>query len=250
MKGWIQLHRKLTQNPLWTAEPFTRGQAWVDLLILANFKDGHIRVRGVRVEIKRGQTGWSLEKLSDRWSWSRGKVKRFLNELETDQQIVQQKNRITTVITIVNYNDYQTDGTTNSTTSDTTDGTTDGPQTVQQTDTKNNVNNINNEKNDNNSTPLASRFPKTVKILNELVPGREIALVSALNADGLNDELSHKALDQFKSMSEDRRYYPICLPEKICDSVRRILSEDGSRRNKEPEYYPPSLPPNGGTLLK
>ena len=38
MNGYIKLHRSLMDNPLWTEKPFSRGQAWVDLLMLANRK--------------------------------------------------------------------------------------------------------------------------------------------------------------------------------------------------------------------
>ena len=114
----------MLNTPLWLDEPFTRGQAWVDLVGLANFKEGFIRIRGNRIEIKRGQVGWSIERLSSRWKWSRGKINRWLNELEIDKQIVQQKSRLTSVITIVNYEKYQSDG------------TTDGRQTIQQTDNR------------------------------------------------------------------------------------------------------------------
>ena len=32
-KGWIKLHRSMFDNDLWTAEPFTKGQAWIDLIV-------------------------------------------------------------------------------------------------------------------------------------------------------------------------------------------------------------------------
>jgi len=148
MSGWIKLHRKISDNPLWHQEPFTRGQAWVDLILLANHTDGFIRARGVRVDIKRGQCGWSEVKLANRWQWSRGKVKRFINELEIDQQIVQQKNNVTSVITIVNYDDYQSDGTAN----DTASSTADGQQMIQQTDSKQDTNkNDKKKKNEENN---------------------------------------------------------------------------------------------------
>ena len=107
MQGWIKLHRQLTDNPLWLSEPFTRGQAWVDLIILANHKDGILRVRGNKVNVKRGQVGWSELSLCERWKWSRGKVRRFVKELEKTGNIVQQKNKITSIITVVKYDDYQ-----------------------------------------------------------------------------------------------------------------------------------------------
>lgn len=106
-EGWIKLHRQLILNSLWTDEPFSRGQAWVDLLLLANHKDGYIRVRGIKIPVLRGQVGWSEAKLSERWKWSRTKVRKFILELQKEQQIEQQKNNQTSIITIVNYELYQ-----------------------------------------------------------------------------------------------------------------------------------------------
>jgi hypothetical protein len=106
-EGWIKLYRKLMINDLWIKEPFTRGQAWVDLLLLANHKDGFIRIRGIKIPVLRGQVGWSERKLGDRWKWSRGKVKRFISELQNEKQIDPQKNNETSIITIVNYDLYQ-----------------------------------------------------------------------------------------------------------------------------------------------
>ena len=107
MEGWIKLHRKLQENALWTCEPFTRGQAWVDLILLANHKYGYFYKRGVKIEVQRGQVGVSEVGLSKRWSWSRSKVRKFLNDLEKEQQIIQQKSNVTQLITLVKYDEYQ-----------------------------------------------------------------------------------------------------------------------------------------------
>ena len=115
MDGWFSVARKLLDDPMWTKEPFTRGQAWIDLVGLANYKPGYIRVRGNRIDIDRGQVGWSVAALADRWKWSRGKVGRFLDELERDQQVEQQKSNISCVITITNYEHYQQNGQQNGT---------------------------------------------------------------------------------------------------------------------------------------
>lgn len=142
-KGWISLYRKLQSSDLWLCQKFTRGQAWVDLLLLANHKDGFINVRGNIIPVKRGQVGWSELKLSERWRWSRGKTRRFVQWLETEQMIVQHKNFQSSILTIVNYKEYQANGTINR--------TANGQQTEQQTDsrqyTNNNDNNVNNENN-------------------------------------------------------------------------------------------------------
>jgi len=120
MSGWIKLHRRLGDSELWLSEPFTRGQAWVDLIMLANFKDGYIRVRGIKIPVKRGQVGWSQLSLAKRWKWSRPKVRRFLDELILEknilQQTIQQNMRITTLFNIINYELYQTDVTIDDTT--------------------------------------------------------------------------------------------------------------------------------------
>jgi hypothetical protein len=107
MSDWIKLHRKLSNNPLWTCEPFTRGQAWVDLILLANYKENFFYVRGVKVVVKRGEIGWSETSLSTRWKWSRTKLRKFLNDLEKEQQIIQQKSNVIQLITIINYDEYQ-----------------------------------------------------------------------------------------------------------------------------------------------
>lgn len=109
MSGWIKLHRKITDNPLYFSEPFTRSMAWVDMLLIANHTDNFFFKRGIRVDIKTGQIGYDLDTLSKRWKWSRGKVERFLQMLEKDEQIVRQKTNVTTLISIVNYKEYQTD---------------------------------------------------------------------------------------------------------------------------------------------
>lgn len=107
MEGWIKLHRKLLDNDLWRSEPFTRGQAWVDLLLLANHKESFFYKRGNKVIVKRGQVGRSSVELSDRWRWSRTKVSKFLKDLEKEQQISIYKSTVTQVITVVNYDEFQ-----------------------------------------------------------------------------------------------------------------------------------------------
>jgi hypothetical protein len=108
-QGWVRLHRKICNNQLWFLEPFTKAQAWVDLFLNANHKDGIISIRGNIITIKRGQIGWSELTMCKRWIWSKDKVRRFLKLLETIQQIKQDKSTLTTIITILNYEEYQSD---------------------------------------------------------------------------------------------------------------------------------------------
>lgn len=124
MEGWIKIHRKILNDPMYFAEPFTRMQAFLDLVLISNFQPTVMYKRGIKVTVGRGQTVRSEHELAERWRWSRGKVRRFLSVLETDHKIVQQKSRVCNCISIVNYDKYQLDGTTDSTTDGTTDSTT------------------------------------------------------------------------------------------------------------------------------
>ena len=40
MEGWIKVHRDLNDHWIWKSkEPFDKRSAWIDLILLANFKD-------------------------------------------------------------------------------------------------------------------------------------------------------------------------------------------------------------------
>lgn len=139
--GWISTHRSLSQHPIWLSEVFTRGQAWLDLLLLANHTNGYFRhTRGQRINVLRGQVGYSMKTLANRWKWSDGKVKRFLNELESDDMVTLHKNNVTTIITITNYEHFQ---------SSDVQTTHKGVADESQTRTNNNENKKNNKNNDN-----------------------------------------------------------------------------------------------------
>lgn len=89
----------------WLAERFARGQAWIDLIGLAHQEDGVMFVRKQKVEVKRGQVSWSQLALSRRWKWHRNSVSNFLDSLESRGKVVQRNNHLTSLITIVDYED-------------------------------------------------------------------------------------------------------------------------------------------------
>lgn len=130
-EGWISLHRQLFDNELWTKEPFSRGQAWVDLLLLANHKEGSICKRGIKITVPRGCVGWSQRKLAERWRWSREKTTNFMRELKAERMIEiytktgpqtgPQNSNVTSLIAIVNYDRYQCDQATDRATNQATD---------------------------------------------------------------------------------------------------------------------------------
>lgn len=146
MQGYIKLHRSILDNTIFKCKPFSKGQAWITLLLLTNHKESFINVKnGELIKIERGECGYSELALADLFGWSRGKVKRFLELLKSEKMIHQKTVANRTIISIINYDNYQND-TVNSTVNDTVNG----HLTVHQTDINNNDKNDNNEKNDKN----------------------------------------------------------------------------------------------------
>ena len=106
-QGWISIHRQLQSHWLWDDKPFSKGQAWVDLLLLANHADNKFMLGNELIEVKAGSFVTSERKLSERWGWSRKKVSNFLTLLQNDEMLVVKKNHQRTAITIVKYGDFQ-----------------------------------------------------------------------------------------------------------------------------------------------
>jgi len=185
--GYIKLHRSLKDHLLWTDDPFSRGQAWVDLIMLANFKQTSFRKRGIRVIVERGQVAYSTKGLADRWHWSRPKVDRYLTELTAVHQIVHQKTNLTTLITIVNYEKYQEES---------------APKrapNVHQTCTLEEGKEGKEEKTNKDQQPNAKKKPKTNGIdyskLSPLIP-KEAAIGFVDHRKLLKSPLTQRAFDQ------------------------------------------------------
>lgn len=109
MQGWIKLYRNITDNWIYKEKrKFSKFEAWLDILLFANYKDNKFLFEGKLLEIKRGQILTSEVKLANKWDWSRKKVRNFLKLLQDDGMIVKMiiPNK-GIIIEIVNYDDYQ-----------------------------------------------------------------------------------------------------------------------------------------------
>lgn len=151
--GWIKLYRQIQKSWIWeSGKPFDERSAWIDLLLTANHTEKKILLDGKLRTIERGQFVTSILGLAERWGWDRKKVSRFLNALESDNMITQNRTTHGATLTIINYGIYQdcgsTDGTTKGQLMDnqrTTTATTDGQQLPTNKNVKNNKN-VNNDK--------------------------------------------------------------------------------------------------------
>ena len=142
MTGWICLSRKILSCWVWKDKPFSKAQAWIDLLLLASHEDTKFLLGNELVEIKRGSFVTSEVKLSERWGWSRTKTRNYLFLLESDNMILKKSDSKKTAITIVNYGLYQDIQTTKK-----HQENSEKTAKEQQKNTINNDNNVNNENN-------------------------------------------------------------------------------------------------------
>ena len=152
--GWIKLDRKITEHFLWEDKPFSKGQAWIDLLLLANHKEHKVPYKGEIVTCRRGEVDRSISWLAERWGWSRSKVRDFLHTLEADQMVVLKATTHRTTITVENYAFYQDLPTTNR-------QQTDSKPTAsrQQADTYKKEKKDKKDKNNNNSALRSAAVP-------------------------------------------------------------------------------------------
>ena len=111
-EGWIKLHRKIWEHEFFQEKrKFSKFEAWIDLILQANYFDNKFLLGNEVVLVARGSFVTSIRKLSKRWSWSNSKVKAFLSLLESQQMVVQKSDTKKTVLTIENYELYQSDET-------------------------------------------------------------------------------------------------------------------------------------------
>jgi len=117
--GWISLWREIQQFELWpgnrnlTKEPFTRFEAWIDILLSASYEDHVFTLEGKQLEERRGEWVVSIRYLSSRWGWSKEKVAnflRFLNRLgEIDHSTGSITGRIPGKIIVIKYESSKPD---------------------------------------------------------------------------------------------------------------------------------------------
>ncbi len=123
-RGYIHVWRAIQDNPLWKAKPFSKGQAWIDLLMMAQHSDDDIHLsKGFIIEARRGDVLYGLDYLSKRWGWGKPKVIRFkahlinqgmVFDVSAKRKVKHERNETEmksypkfNILSIQNYNYYQ-----------------------------------------------------------------------------------------------------------------------------------------------
>src|SRR5689334_19950955 len=111
-RGFIAVERGILDHPVIGArKPFSDREAWLWLLFEAVWKPRPVRAVNGRaagiVSLQRGQLTYSRSYLAKAWGWKEKRVRGFLFRLERERQIARQTGHLQTVITICNYEFYQ-----------------------------------------------------------------------------------------------------------------------------------------------
>ena len=105
--NWIKLNRKIWDNFVWSFDKPQYTLAWIDMLLMTNYKDKQILFNGRMLTIKRGSFVTSIVSLSKRWDMNRRTVKRFLDVLKSNGMITYECTTECTTVFITNYATYQ-----------------------------------------------------------------------------------------------------------------------------------------------
>lgn len=110
--GAIIVDRAYFEKPEWLGQSknggFSRGMAWLDLLAITNQKATVATVRGISMNLERGECAYSKLGLSIRWGRSQNWVNATLSAWEEDGRIqVRKCDNETTVIFLTNFDAWQ-----------------------------------------------------------------------------------------------------------------------------------------------
>ncbi len=117
-KGYIKLHRKFFSNALWKeARTYSDCEAWLDLIMSARYEaTPHTEsIGGREISYGRGQYPASIRYLAQRWNWSTRIVRNYLTLLKKRGMITIDNSQGLNIITLCNYEQYNSTVTVEST---------------------------------------------------------------------------------------------------------------------------------------
>ena len=104
--GWVKIHEKMLSNPV-VCKDSDHLALWVYLLVKAVWKDTPQVFGGEKIILKPGQYITGRKKISEDLKIHESKVRRILDDFESDQQIERKVTNRATLITLINWGKYQ-----------------------------------------------------------------------------------------------------------------------------------------------
>lgn len=105
-EGWVKLHRSTLENPV-VCKDAEHIAVWVYLLLKATHKEKEMIFSGEKITLKPGQLITGRKKISEWSKVNESKVQRILKSFENEHQIEQQTANKNRLITVVNWDKYQ-----------------------------------------------------------------------------------------------------------------------------------------------
>lgn len=127
MAGFIALHRRIRKHWIFQEPDFLK--IWLTMLMDAKYVRCKEMVNGVLVTVERGQLVFGLDQWETTHKISKSKLRRLLKMLENDGMINRQKTNKYSLITIINYESYQS-GDSQTASKAQANGTLEAPQTA------------------------------------------------------------------------------------------------------------------------
>lgn len=108
MEGWISIHRKVRDSWIWQNSEYAK--AFMDILMLVNYEENEVFVKGEIYTVRRGESVRSISTWATEFGkwWTRQKVRTFFSLLEKEEILTSETDNKTTRITVCNYDTYQT----------------------------------------------------------------------------------------------------------------------------------------------
>ncbi|KXJ56569.1 MAG: hypothetical protein AXW12_00620 [Thalassospira sp. Nap_22] len=108
-RDFVFAQRNRFKHPLFKAEKFCRGYAWDWIVANAVWReDGHpVEIKGQIVRLDRGQLSYSVRFMAEAWRWDKAAVSRFITRLKTEAMIETHTETGQMIITVCNYDKYQ-----------------------------------------------------------------------------------------------------------------------------------------------
>jgi len=208
-RGWVKLWREQFGHPISESKPWCDGYAWSYLYSQANYKRKTVNFRNQCIELERGQFLTSSLKLSRLFGWSRRRIRGFCERLANDEMCTIRRTNRFMVITILNYDRFQSTEVENETTDVTTDGTTD----AQQMHTTKKYRSKKIKKGGTYSDSFETfwkEYPKKVKKQKAFWEWEKAKPDSEMIMDALRKQIKYK-----ERLQSEKRFYPEwCDPER------------------------------------
>jgi hypothetical protein len=104
-EGYVKIFRSLQYNWIWENSDYLKW--WITILMTANHKDRKVSIKFNLINCNRGQSVKSLQEWAKLFNCGKQTVRNFFKLLQKDKMILLENLKVTTRLTICNYEDYQ-----------------------------------------------------------------------------------------------------------------------------------------------